>query len=77
MGRQEKAGLCGKVMASGLAGLVAAFVGSEMLQGVTKAKNDRSLLGLMCMANFFGLWACWEMLQVRQHLNLADEIGTE
>lgn len=62
--------------ASSLAALVATFVGSEMLEAVPQARNERTLLAAMTLAVFFGLWAEWEMLQVRQHLRLTKELGS-
>lgn len=73
MGRQKAFGTCGKVVASATAGSCAAFVGSEMLQQLAKTKEDRALLALTCLTVFCGLWACWEVLQVRQHLGLTGE----
>ena len=77
MGRREKAGIVGKTCASALAALVAAFVGSEMLQEVQRTKHERALLASVCMTVFFGVWACWEVLQVRQHLGLAPDIHND
>lgn len=74
MERHEKAGLVGKSLASAFAAIVATFVGSEMLQEVQRTRHERALLASVCMVVFFGVWACWEVLQVRQHLGLAPEI---
>ena len=65
--------ILGKTLASGLAALVAAFVGSELLQEVEHTGRERSLLACICLVVFFGVWCCWEVLQVRQHLGLAEE----
>lgn len=73
MGRKEQAGVVGKVAASGTAGFVAAFVGSEMLQRARRQKDEYSLLALICLVVFFSVWSSWEVLQVRQHLGLAPE----
>jgi len=60
-------------VASTLAAGTAAFVGSEMLEAARRSRDERLYLAAMCLASFFGLWACWEVLQVRQSLGLTPE----
>lgn len=61
-----------KVLASVLAAAVAGFVGSEFLEAVARTKDERSQLALICLSCVFGLWACWEVKQIREHLGLAS-----
>jgi hypothetical protein len=77
MGRKNTLGTAGKVVASVTAGSCAAFVGSEMLQQLAKTKEDRALFALTCLTAFCGLWACWEVLQVREHLGLIEGISED
>ena len=61
--------------ASLLAAGVAASVGSEFLEAAAQARDERAVLADAALATVFGLWACWEVLQVRQSLKLTPELA--
>ena len=62
-----------RAVGSAIAAIVAGYLGSEMMGGLGHTHTERERLALTALVALFGIWACWEVLQVRQHLGLTPE----